>query len=65
MYKACGDRSPLRPGSVALGKVCVLYVPSTTQFIDIFAKALSTVAFSKFKASVNVLLSHTPIVGGC
>jgi hypothetical protein len=33
---------------VAIGDVCILHVPTTSQFIDIFTKGLSTSVFSGF-----------------
>jgi hypothetical protein len=39
---------------VAIGDVCVLHVPTTSQFTDIFTKGLSTSVFSEFQSSHNI-----------
>ena len=36
---------------VAIGDVCVLHVPTTSQFADIFTKGLPTSVFSEFRSS--------------
>lgn len=38
---------------VAIGDVCVLHVPMTSQFADIFVKGLSSV-FLVFRSSLNI-----------
>jgi hypothetical protein len=39
---------------VAIGDVCILHVPMTSQFTDIFMKGLSTSVFSEFWSSLNI-----------
>jgi hypothetical protein len=39
---------------VAIGDVCVLHVPMTSQFADIFMKGLPTSVFSEFRSSLNI-----------
>jgi hypothetical protein len=39
---------------VALGEVRVLYVPTTSQFTDIFTKGLSSSTFTEFRSSLNI-----------
>ena len=39
---------------VAVGDVRILYVPTTSQFADIFTKGLPSSTFSKFRSSLNV-----------
>ena len=39
---------------VALGAVCVLHVPSSSQFADIFTKGLPTALFHDFRTSLHV-----------
>jgi hypothetical protein len=39
---------------VAIGVVCVLHVPTTSQFTDIFTKCLPTSVFSEFWSSLNI-----------
>jgi hypothetical protein len=39
---------------VAIGDVCVLHVPTTSQFTDIFTKGLPTSVFSEFWYSLNI-----------
>ena len=39
---------------VAIGDVRVLYVPTTSQFADIFTKGLPSSTFSEFRSSLNV-----------
>ena len=41
-------------GRVAIGDVRVLYVPTTSQFADIFTKGLPSSTFSEFRSSLNV-----------
>jgi hypothetical protein len=38
----------------AIGDVCVLHVPMTSQFADIFIKGLPTSVFSEFRFSLNI-----------
>jgi hypothetical protein len=39
---------------VAIGDVRVLYVPTTSQFADIFTKGLSSSTFTEFRSSLNI-----------
>ena len=39
---------------VTLGEVCVLHVPTTSQYADIFTKGLPTSVFIEFRNSLNV-----------
>jgi hypothetical protein len=39
---------------VAIGDVRVLYVPTTSQFADIFTKGLPSLTFSEFRSSLNI-----------
>jgi hypothetical protein len=39
---------------VAIGDVCVLYVPMTSQFVDIFTRGLPILVFSEFRSSLNI-----------
>jgi hypothetical protein len=48
---------------VALGHVRVLHVPTTTQFADIFTKALATTPFSDIRFSLNVVEPHVDPAG--
>jgi hypothetical protein len=38
----------------AVGDVCVLHVPTTSQFADIFTKGLPSSVFSEFRSSLNI-----------
>lgn len=51
---------------VALGQIRVLHVPSSSQYVDIFTKGLSSSLFLEFKSSLNVR-SKPPVqtTGGC
>jgi hypothetical protein len=40
--------------SIAIGDVCILHVPMTSQFIDIFTKGLPSSVFSEFWISLNI-----------
>jgi hypothetical protein len=42
---------------VAIGDVCVLHVPTTSQFMDIFMKGLPTSLFSEVRSSLNICSS--------
>ncbi|WVZ70673.1 hypothetical protein U9M48_019316 [Paspalum notatum var. saurae] len=42
------------PNRVAIGDVRVLHVPTTSQFADIFTKALLSSTFSEFRSSLNI-----------
>jgi hypothetical protein len=39
---------------IAIGDVCVLHVPTTSQFTDIFTKGLPTLMFSQFWSILNI-----------
>jgi hypothetical protein len=39
---------------VAIGDICVLHVPTTSQFTDIFTKGLPTSVFLEFRSSLNI-----------
>jgi hypothetical protein len=39
---------------MAIGDVCVLHVPTTLQFTDIFMKGLSTSVFLEFHSSLSI-----------
>jgi hypothetical protein len=40
--------------NVAIGQVCVLHVPTTSQFTDIFMKGLPSSVFNEFWSSLNI-----------
>jgi hypothetical protein len=40
---------------VTTGAMCVLHVPTTSQYADIFTKGLPTSVFTEFRSSLNVL----------
>jgi hypothetical protein len=50
---------------VALGNVCVLHVPTTSQFADVFTKGLSSSVFTDFRSSLNVRSTNVSTAGGC
>jgi hypothetical protein len=39
---------------VAIGDVCVLHVPTTSQFADIFTKGLPSMMISEFLSNLNI-----------
>jgi hypothetical protein len=39
---------------VAIGQVCVLHVPMTSQFADVFTKGLPSSVFEEFRSSLNI-----------
>jgi hypothetical protein len=39
---------------VAIGEVHILYIPTTSQFTDIFIKGLSSSLFSEFCSNLNI-----------
>jgi hypothetical protein len=39
---------------VVIGQVCVLHVPTTSQFTDIFMKGLPSSMFNEFRSSLNI-----------
>ena len=49
---------------VCTGDVCVLHVPTTSQFTDVFTKGLPTSVFVEFQSSLNVVLADVPNAGG-
>jgi hypothetical protein len=50
---------------VAAGAVCVLHVPTTLQYVDIFTKGLPFTVFIEFRISLNVswLIDNAQIAG--
>ena len=49
---------------VALGAVRVLYVPTMSQFADVFTKGLPSSVFIDFRSSLNIRSNDVPTVGG-
>jgi hypothetical protein len=49
---------------VAIGDVCVLHIPMTSQFMDIFTKGLATSVFLDFWSSLNIRCTIVSTVGG-
>jgi hypothetical protein len=41
----------------AIGQICVLHVPTTLQFINIFTKGLPSTVFNEFRSSLNICSS--------
>jgi hypothetical protein len=39
---------------VAIGQVCVLHVPTTSQFTDVFTKGLPSSVFEEFRSNLNI-----------
>jgi hypothetical protein len=39
---------------VAISQVCVLHVPTTSQFTDVFTKGLPSSVFEEFRSSLNI-----------
>jgi hypothetical protein len=39
---------------VAIGQVCIIHVPTISQFTDIFTKGLSSSVFNEFWSSLNI-----------
>jgi hypothetical protein len=39
---------------ITIGDVCVLHIPTTSQFADIFTNGLPTSVFSDFRSSLNI-----------
>jgi gluconate kinase len=39
---------------VVIGQVCILHVPTTSQFADIFTKGLPSSVFNEFRSSLNI-----------
>ena len=50
---------------VALGDVCVLHVPTTSQYADIFTKGLPSSIFFEFRSSLNVRGAADQTAGAC
>jgi hypothetical protein len=48
----------------ALGAVCILHVPTTSQFADVFSKGLPSSAFMYFCSTLNVRSSDVLAGGG-
>ena len=48
---------------VALGQVCVLHVPTSAQFADIFTKGLATTPFQGIRFSLNAVEPTVDIAG--
>lgn len=49
---------------VARGQICVLHVPSSAQYVNIFTKGLLMSLFTDFCSSLNVrVLNHIQITG--
>jgi hypothetical protein len=48
---------------VALGDICVLHVPTTSQFANIFTKGLPSSVFTEVRSSLNVYLTDTVTAG--
>ncbi|XP_051218796.1 uncharacterized protein [Lolium perenne] len=49
---------------VAIGAVCVLHVPSSSQYADIFTKGLPTALFQEFRSSLHVDYPPSSDCGG-
>jgi hypothetical protein len=39
---------------VAYEVVCILHIPTTSQFTDVFTKGLPSVVFTEFRSSLNI-----------
>ena len=50
---------------VALGQVCVLHMPTSAQFADIFTKGPATTPFQDIRFSLNVVELTVDTAGGC
>lgn len=50
---------------VSMGHVCVLHVPSSRQFADIFTKGLASPLFLDFRSNLNVRESPVETAGEC
>ena len=50
---------------VALGDVCVMHVPTSAQYADIFTKGLPTSLFQEFRSSLNVQGFDNQTAGAC
>jgi hypothetical protein len=49
---------------VALGRICVLHVPTSQQFVDIMTKGLPTASFEEFRSSLCVRSADASTAGG-
>nr|XP_020151339.1 uncharacterized mitochondrial protein AtMg00810-like [Aegilops tauschii subsp. strangulata] len=49
---------------ISLGEICVLHVPTSSQFVDVFTKGLPTTVFAAFRASLNVRSHPASAAGG-
>ena len=49
---------------VAVGEVCILHVPTTSQYTDVFTKGLPTSVFTEFRSSLNVRSALNSDCGG-
>jgi hypothetical protein len=56
LYFVC-DRVDIEDVRVVVEDVCVLHVPCTSHFANIFTKGLSSSVFSEFRSSLRRLLS--------
>jgi hypothetical protein len=54
VHKTCRDRPPFCAERVAIDNVCVLHVPTISQFTNTFMKGLPTSVFSEFWSILNI-----------
>jgi hypothetical protein len=50
---------------IAIGEVCVIHVPTTSQFTDIFMKGLLSSMFNEFRFNLNIYSGCVATVGEC
>jgi hypothetical protein len=50
---------------VAIGHVCVLHVPTSAQYADIFTKGLPSSLFQEFRSNLNIRGVNVPTAGAC
>jgi hypothetical protein len=50
---------------VAISDVCVLHIPTTSKFTDIFTKGLPTLVFLDFWSVSTFIVARVLTVGGC